>query len=46
LPELNPVEDIWQYLRRTYLSNRVFDSYDAIIDATCDALNLPHAATP
>jgi transposase len=27
-PELNPAENIWQYLRQTYLSNRVFESYD------------------
>ena len=32
-PELNPAENIWQYLRQTYLSNRVFDSYEDIIDA-------------
>ena len=24
-PELNPVEQVWQYLRANYLSNRVFD---------------------
>lgn len=36
-PELNPVEQVWQYLRANYLSNRVFDNYDAIIDAACDA---------
>ena len=38
-PELNPVENIWQYLRANWLSNRVFESYDAIIDAMCDAWN-------
>jgi hypothetical protein len=27
------------YLRQTDLSNRVFDSYDAIIDAACEAWN-------
>jgi transposase len=32
-PELNAQENIWQYLRQTYLSNRVFDSYAAILDA-------------
>src|SRR5205085_11314840 len=32
-PELNSAENIWQYLRQTYLSNRVFDSYTAILDA-------------
>lgn len=36
-PELHPVENVWQYLRANWLSNRVFDSYDAIIDAACDA---------
>ena len=36
-PELNPVENIWQYLRANWLSNRVFDSYDAIINAACKA---------
>ena len=36
-PELNPVETIWQYLRANWLSKRVFDGYDAIIDAACEA---------
>ena len=36
-PELNPVENVWQYLRQNCLSNRVFDTYDAIIDAACEA---------
>lgn len=38
-PELNPVENIWQYLRANWLSNRVFETYEAIIDAACDAWN-------
>jgi transposase len=38
-PELNPVENIWQYLRANYLSNRVFETYDEIIYACCDAWN-------
>ncbi|SFD11807.1 DDE superfamily endonuclease [Devosia psychrophila] len=38
-PELNPVENVWQYLRQNWLSNRVFDNYDAIIDADCQAWN-------
>jgi DDE superfamily endonuclease len=33
------VENIWQYLRANWLSNRVFESYDDIIDAACDAWN-------
>ena len=36
-PELNPVENIWQYMRANWLSNRVFDSYDAIVEAACEA---------
>lgn len=36
-PELNPVENVWQYLRQNYLANRVFDDYDAILDACCNA---------
>ena len=36
-PELNPVENIWQYLRQNWLSNRVFDDYEAILDAGCEA---------
>ena len=48
-PELNPVENVWQYLRQNWLSNRVFDGYDAIIDAACQAwrklLAQPHTIT-
>ena len=38
-PELNPVENIWQYLRQNWLSNRVFPTYTAILDAGCHAWN-------
>ena len=31
-PELNPVENIWQFLRDNWLSNRVFESYENILD--------------
>jgi transposase len=36
-PELNPVENVWQHLRQNWLSNRVFENYDTIVDAACDA---------
>jgi transposase len=36
-PELNPQENVWQYLRQNYLSNRVFATYQAIVDACCIA---------
>jgi transposase len=38
-PELNPVENIWQYLRQNWLSIRVFENYDAILDVGCEAWN-------
>ena len=38
-PELNPAENIWQYLRQNYLSNTVFEDYDAILEAGCNAWN-------
>jgi len=38
-PELNPVENIWQYLRANWLAISVFDSYDDIVDACCNAWN-------
>ncbi len=38
-PELNPQENIWQYTRQNWLSNRVFETYDAIIEAGCTAWN-------
>src|SRR3712207_6079959 len=38
-PELNPVENVWALLRSNKLSNRVFDGYDAILDACADAWN-------
>ena len=38
-PELNPVENVWQFLRDNWLSNRLFHSYQAIVDHCCDAWN-------
>jgi len=38
-PELNPQENVWQYLRQNQLSNRVFADYDAIVAACCTAWN-------
>jgi len=38
-PELNPVENVWEYLRANKLSNSVFDSYDTIVDRCCAARN-------
>jgi hypothetical protein len=38
-PELNPVENVWQYLRGNWLSHRVWESYEEIVDACCTAWN-------
>ena len=38
-PELNPVENIWQFMRDNWLSNRIFNSYDDIITLCCEAWN-------
>ena len=32
-PELNPVENLWHYLRSHYLSNRTYADYDALLEA-------------
>ncbi len=38
-PELNPVENLWQFMRDNWLSNRVFQSYENIVDHCCNAWN-------
>ena len=38
-PELNPVENVWRFMRDNWLSNRVFTSYDDIVALCCEAWN-------
>lgn len=38
-PELNPHENIWQFMRDNWLSNRVFKDYDDIVAHCCEAWN-------
>ena len=38
-PELNPVENVWQFMRDNWLSNRIFQSYGTILDHCCEAWN-------
>jgi hypothetical protein len=38
-PALNPVERVWFYLPEPYLSYRVLDDYEAVLDAVCRAWN-------
>lgn len=37
--ELNPQENIWQFMRDNWLSNRIFKSYADILDHCCYAWN-------
>ena len=36
-PELNPVENLWGYMRSHHLSNRAYDGYDHLLQATGEA---------
>ena len=38
-PELNPVENLWQFMRDNWLSNRIFKDYDDIVEHCCAAWN-------
>lgn len=38
-PELNPVENVWQFIRDNWLGDRIFTSYHDIVDRCCDAWN-------
>jgi transposase len=38
-PELNPQENIWQFMRDNWLSNCIFKSYEDILDHCCYAWN-------
>jgi len=49
-PELNPVENVWEYLRKNKLALRVHQNCDAIVGARCQAWNdlmaMPDASLP
>jgi len=38
-PDLNPMENVWQYLLGNKLSARIWDSYDEILAACAEAWN-------
>ena len=38
-PELNPMENVWDYLRANKLSTALWDSYDEIVTACVEAWN-------
>lgn len=38
-PELNPIEQVWQWIRQHSLANRCFKNYEEIVDACTNAWN-------
>jgi transposase len=34
-PELNPIENLFQFLKHNFLNARVYDTYEDIVDASC-----------
>jgi transposase len=38
-PELNVMENVWQFMRDNWLSNRVFRDHDEIVDHCCHHWN-------
>lgn len=38
-PDCNPAEKPWQFIKPNFLANRVFDAYEDILDACCQAWN-------
>ena len=38
-PELNPIEQVWSWLRQNEVANRCFENYDDIVETLCGAWN-------
>jgi transposase len=38
-PELNPTEQVWEYMKQMWLSNCFFEDYEALLSACCNAWN-------
>ena len=38
-PELNPIEQVWSWMRQNEIANRVFNSYEDIVDKCSTAWN-------
>jgi hypothetical protein len=38
-PELNPVENVWEFMRKNWFGHQVWPSYKTIVDACCEAWN-------
>ena len=40
-PELNPIENVWHYLKSHYWPNRAYEDYEHLMDAAQDACARP-----
>ncbi len=38
-PELNPIEQVWDWMRQQSLANQAFKGYDDIVEQVCEAWN-------
>lgn len=38
-PELNPIEQVWSWIRQNKIANRCFKNYNDIVDKCCSAWN-------
>ena len=38
-PELNPIEQVWSWMRQHSLANQAFKGYDDIVEQVCEAWN-------
>ena len=38
-PELNAMEQVWQWMKANHFSYTCYDDYNQIVDRTCDAWN-------
>lgn len=38
-PELNPVENVWEYMRQNWFGHQLWRGYKEIVDACCKAWN-------
>src|SRR5215211_629981 len=45
-PELNPAENVWQFMRDNWLSNRVFASYTDLVDPCCQTTSRSWCSRP
>jgi transposase len=36
-PQLNPIEQVWRWLRQRHLANQCFSGYEDIVDSISDA---------